>query len=149
MQPSITSLIQQATQDLAQAVENDPVTFANVGLNALGEAAMSGQLASVDASLVNLLKRALASVTPLLVEALRGQIPDHEVRQAMAMAADLFDLDDGLAEERLFVLGLLKLELTRLVILGEIHARGGRIDMTSISALCRSKSASDDKRSFH
>ncbi|KAA3502577.1 hypothetical protein DXM27_06185 [Rhizobium rhizogenes] len=103
------------------AAGQDPVVFVNEALGGIGDLAFSGFTRSIAGPSKSAICALLEDVKPLLAHSVIGKIASSDVYEFLDAARELVGLmDDRHARKCLLQVGLLKGNLTRLVLLREL-----------------------------
>jgi len=109
---------------LRAAAGQNPLTFVNYALTAIGELALTIDLATEFPTEAASVRALIEECTLPLVAAVGGKIDQREIRFAMEAATSLLSGgSETIRRECLIYAGLLKLELTRLVLVEQLAGK--------------------------
>lgn len=134
----LASLLQAEDFLIRACAGQDALIFTNAALSSIGAVAVAVDVSTQFPDEAVRLAELVSESIPEVARAVAAEIPSSEVDLAMAAAARLLSEDQTDRATDLLVVGLLKLELTRLVLRSQLRARS-EFKADALSAISKTK----------
>lgn len=134
----LASLVQAEDFLIRACAGQDPLVFINAALIAIGAVAVDVDVSIQFPHETTRLAELVSESIPEVTRAVAGEIPSSEVDLAMAAAARLLSEDQTDRATDLLVVGLLKLELTRLVLRSQLQSQS-KLQASALTATSKTK----------
>lgn len=134
----LASLLQAEDFLIRACAGQEPLLFLNAALAAIGAVAVAVDVPTEFPHEAARLAELVSESVPEVARAVAGEIPSSEVDLAMAAAARLLSEDQTDRATDLLVVGLLKLELTRLVLRSQLRSQS-KLQAGALTAISKTK----------